>query len=137
MLVIDRLRTPPKPQPLAYKRLLAADRRQTPPKPQPRGGRTLAAVLGHSLRSFPAVLTSPAPSSRLPLWVPPRTAPHLTPPQPRRPPSALLRVADSLAGCHRRLCRRFSERPPVSRYSRPPGARRRATAPEIVRSLVS
>jgi len=81
--------TPPKPQPLGHtSTVINRWSAPTPPKSQPRGGRTFAAVLSHSLRSFPAVLpaaeppavrgtggpsllASPAPASRLPLWVPP------------------------------------------------------------------
>jgi len=91
-----------------------------------------------SLTPFaPAVLASPTPTSRLPLRVPPRTArrPHLTPPQPRRSPPRCSGDRLPRTRSRRRLRRRLSERPSVSHYSRPPGARRRAPPP--VRKLVS
>jgi len=60
-------------------------------------------------RSLRCLRRAPSPS-RLPLRVPPRTAPRLTPPQPRRSSSASLRTTDSLA--------RADSRPPEAAAAR-------------------
>ena len=112
-LVADQWRTTPNPQPLAYKRLLA-DRRRTPPKPQPRGLDALAAVLSRSFHSLPAVLTSSCFALATAPLSPTAPQPHTSPAsrfalseRSPRPSHALLAACRPLGGARHHTADRW------------------------------